>query len=134
MDKEYDIVVVGAGPAGSTVAREAAKKGCRVLLIEKRREIGVPKRCGEGLTMSAIKKGDIKVDNSWVCQETRGARVFAPNGKYVEVDYKRTEGYVIDRKKFDKWLALKAADAGARVEVGTRAVSLLKKGDIISGV
>ena len=46
---DYDTVVVGAGPGGSTTARFAAKNGARTLLLEKREEIGVPVRCGEGI-------------------------------------------------------------------------------------
>ncbi|MBI4417082.1 MAG: FAD-dependent oxidoreductase, partial [Euryarchaeota archaeon] len=44
-----DVLVVGAGPSGSTAARYAAKAGCRTVLIEKRAEIGTPVRCGEGI-------------------------------------------------------------------------------------
>ncbi|HJX05072.1 MAG TPA: FAD-dependent oxidoreductase, partial [Thermoplasmata archaeon] len=47
---EYDVVVVGAGPAGSMTAKWAAKSGARVLMIEKRQEIGSPVRCGEGIS------------------------------------------------------------------------------------
>ena len=39
---DYDTVVVGAGPGGSTTARFAARNGARTLLLEKREEIGVP--------------------------------------------------------------------------------------------
>ena len=44
-----DILVVGSGPAGSTVARYAAEKGVQVTFIERRHEVGVPVRCGEFL-------------------------------------------------------------------------------------
>ncbi|MCK4459402.1 MAG: NAD(P)/FAD-dependent oxidoreductase, partial [Methanosarcinales archaeon] len=45
---KYDVVVVGAGPAGSITAKTAAARGCNVLMIEKRQEIGDPVRCAEG--------------------------------------------------------------------------------------
>ena len=44
---KYDVLVIGAGPAGSIAARSLAKKGYDVLLCEKRPEVGVPVRCGE---------------------------------------------------------------------------------------
>ncbi len=47
MKTAYDVVVVGAGPAGSAAAIRAAEKWLNVLLIEKRQEIGVPVRCAE---------------------------------------------------------------------------------------
>ena len=49
MKSDYDIIVIGGGPAGSTFARIAAKEGREVLVIDKRKEIGNPVRCGEGL-------------------------------------------------------------------------------------
>jgi digeranylgeranylglycerophospholipid reductase len=45
----YDVVIIGAGPAGSTAARTAAEAGLGVLLVEKRQEIGSPVRCAEGV-------------------------------------------------------------------------------------
>ncbi len=45
MKSSYDVIVVGAGPAGSIAARTAARNGLDVLLIEKRQEIGDPVRC-----------------------------------------------------------------------------------------
>ena len=48
-----DVVVVGAGPAGSTAARTAAEAGLDVVLLEKRQEIGEPVRCAEGLSIRA---------------------------------------------------------------------------------
>jgi len=50
MRPHYDVVVVGAGPAGSTAARFAANQGAAVALLEKDREIGVPVRCAEGIS------------------------------------------------------------------------------------
>ncbi len=49
MTLEYDVVIVGAGPAGSITAKFAAENGASVLMIEKRQEIGSPVRCGEGI-------------------------------------------------------------------------------------
>jgi len=47
MKDEFDIIVVGAGPAGSMAARFAAEKGVSVLILEKDRDVGYPVRCGE---------------------------------------------------------------------------------------
>ena len=49
MKDAYDVIVVGAGPAGAMAARHAAEGGASVLLIEKRQEIGDPVRCAEGV-------------------------------------------------------------------------------------
>ena len=47
---DYDIVIVGAGPAGATAATYAAKSDFSVLLIDKKKDIGVPLQCGGFLT------------------------------------------------------------------------------------
>jgi digeranylgeranylglycerophospholipid reductase len=134
MTERYDIVVVGAGPAGSSAAMAAAKAGLKVLMVEKRAEIGSPKRCGEGLSKSALERMGLEMDNSWACRTILGASVYAPNGKKITVDYKGPEGWVIERKMFDKWLAKKAVQAGAKVLAKTDAVSLIKSGGRVSGV
>lgn len=135
MKNEYDAVVIGGGPAGSGAATAAAKAGLSVLMIEKRAEIGSPKRCGEGLSKSAAERMGIKEsDPAWVCQNIKGATVYAPNGKFARVDFPDSEGWVIERKIFDKNLARKAAEAGATVVSKTEAISLLKENDKIIGV
>jgi len=134
MMERYDVVVVGAGPAGSSVAMTIAKAGLKVLMVEKRAEIGSPKRCGEGLSRSALGRMGLEPDGIWVRRTVIGASAYAPNGKKITVNYQGPEGWVIERKVFDKWLAKKAADAGAKVLAKTEAISLIKKGGKVSGV
>ncbi len=45
--RETDVLVIGAGPAGCMAAREAARKGAQVLLVERKKKVGTPVRCGE---------------------------------------------------------------------------------------
>lgn len=135
MEKRYDLVIVGAGPGGAGAAVAAAKAGLKVLVLEKRQEIGSPKRCGEGLSISAIKRMGIEKEDSWIRREIIGATAYAPNGKHVRVDYKDgPEGYIVERKLFDKRLVEKASEAGAKVMAGTEVTGLLKDGDRITGV
>lgn len=128
LDKEYDVIVAGVGPAGSSVARFCAEKGLRVLALEKRQEIGSPKRCGEGLSRSAAERMGITVDNSWVSNVIKGVSVYAPNGKKITVDFDGPEGWVIERKQFDKYLAKLAAQAGARILTRTEVLGAIRKG------
>jgi digeranylgeranylglycerophospholipid reductase len=133
--ESYDLVIVGAGPGGSGAALEAAGSGLRVLMIEKRQEIGSPKRCGEGLSRNSARRMGIEPSPLWIRREIRGATAIAPNGKRVTVDYREgPEGWVIERKVFDKFLADMAARAGARVLARTEAVGLIREDGIISGI
>ena len=54
--ESYDVVVIGAGPAGSITARTIAQAGHSVLLVEKRQEIGAPVRCAEGASRAGLEK------------------------------------------------------------------------------
>ena len=134
----YDIVIVGAGPAGSGAAIAAAKAGLKVLMVEKRAEIGSPRRCGEGLSRSSFRRmGYTEARPEWVSQPIIGATVYSPNRKFVRMDHTETEhendGWVIERKQFDKWLAYEAVKAGAKVLAKTDA-SLLKEDGKVAGV
>jgi digeranylgeranylglycerophospholipid reductase len=137
MDKEYDVVVVGAGPSGSVTARYAAAGGCNVLMIEKRQEIGSPVRCGEGIARHFLDECDIKFDRRWVACEVQGAKVVSPSGIEFTIDerYAGTEvGIVLERDAFDKALAKDAARAGADIWVKTTAVGLVQENGRVAGV
>ena len=84
-----DVLVVGAGPAGSMTAKWAAKGGADVLLIEKRQEIGSPVRCGEGISKAKLPELGIKVDSKWIAREVRGAKIISPDGFTFVVDEKQ---------------------------------------------
>jgi digeranylgeranylglycerophospholipid reductase len=91
IEKKYDVIVVGAGPAGSAVAEICAQAGLKVLLLEKRQEIGAPKRCAEGISLSTEKMfGDLP--EKCVAQRINGCIVYAPNGKNVVIEYGKLGG------------------------------------------
>lgn len=134
---EYDVVVVGAGPAGSMTAKWAAKGGARVLMIEKRQEIGSPVRCGEGISRSWLDSVGITLDAKSVAREVKGAKIVAPNGSSFYLSEKMAGnevGIVLERVFFDKLLARDAVKAGADLMLKTSAVKLLKTGDKVTGV
>jgi len=128
----YDVIIIGAGPAGTCAARKLAEEGYSVAVYEKRNEIGAPKRCGEGLD-KGVEKLIGKIPPRCIAQKIKGARVYAPNGKYLEavVEY---GGYVLERKVFDKWLAAQAANAGAHIQSGTNIKKLIVENGYVKGV
>ncbi len=136
MKSEYDVIVVGAGPAGSVAARTAAENGLDVLLIEKRQEIGDPVRCAEGTGKLGLMQF-MEPDPRWICAEVTGARLFSPDGTCVELSEKlagKEVGYVLERKLFDRAVAKSAAKAGAEVQVKTQATSLITENGVIKGI
>ncbi len=131
-----DLVVVGAGPAGSMTAKVAAEAGLDVVMLEKRQEIGDPVRCAEGVSKAALRKL-VEPDPVWISAEVKGARIRVPDGTRIVISEDRAGaevGYVLERKVFDRALAQKAAEAGAKVMVKTRALGLLWEGGVPAGV
>lgn len=115
-----DILVVGSGPAGSTVAKYAAEKGVQVTFIERRPEVGVPVRCGEFLPVideirSMFPKandleGTFAVPESLKLRDTEAIRLIDPKGKITDLPLK---GYTVNRDEFDQRLAHEAEKSGA---------------------
>ncbi len=135
-DLRTDVLVVGAGPAGSMTAKWAARNGARVLLVEKRQEIGSPVRCGEGISKAWLEEVGIR-PGRWINVEVEGARIYAPNEKCLEINERSAGnevGYVIERDGFDKQLAIDAANAGAEVMLKTAATDVLRENGSIVGV
>jgi len=127
-DLKTDVLVIGGGPAGSMAAKWAAKSGAKVLLIEKRQEIGSPVRCGEGMSKDWLPEVGI-TPGRWINVEVEGARIFSPSEKVYEINEKHAGnevGYVVERDGFDKQLAIDAANAGVEMKLKTAAVGLLK--------
>lgn len=134
MKDSYDMVVVGAGPGGSNTARAAAEKGLEVLLLEKRSEVGAPKRCGEGFSVNGARALGLEASPEWAINEIWGANVISPGGKKVTARYDRQVGWVIERKMFDKHLAIEAARAGAEVRTRAEVTGLKIEDGYVRGV
>ncbi|HNX48317.1 MAG TPA: NAD(P)/FAD-dependent oxidoreductase [Methanomassiliicoccales archaeon] len=137
MKTDYDVIVVGGGPAGSMTAKHAAKKGARVLMIEKRQEIGASLRCAEGVNKKGLAKAGVPVDKRWVSADIAGAKLVSPGGKVFRIDESQAGaevGLVLERHLFDKAMAADAARAGAEIWLKTAAVDVIKEGDKVVGV
>lgn len=129
---EYDVIVIGAGPAGSLAAKYAALGGADVLIADKKKEIGTPIQCA-GFIPDASEIEDLipgmvlpdemkKFPQKCVLSKTTKQRLFAPDSKMKEFD---VLGYVLDRRLFDNDLAEQAVFAGADLLCGTRATEIV---------
>ena len=132
MKNEYDIIVVGGGPAGSMTASYAAAEGAKVLLLEKKRDIGNPVRCAEGVGEAGLKEF-FSPDPRWVLSETRSYRLIAPNMNRAVIKNKE-RGYVLNRKVFDYMLAEMAAHKGAEIMTGIYVTGIIADNGSVKGV
>ena len=117
-----DVLVVGSGPAGGTAARYAAAKGARVIIVERRPEVGVPVRCGEMVPSNEEIKnmfpnaGDITslfdIPKDLRLRDIKGIKLIDPKGKERLIDF---TGYTTDRDRFDKYLISEAEKEGAEL-------------------
>lgn len=128
---ETDLLVVGAGPAGSSAAKAAAERGLDVLVLEARPQIGVPVRCGELvpslqeiLDMFPRLRGAEELfgdAGGLVRREVDSIRLVDPKGKEYRFPF---TGYTTDRDRFDQHWAALAEEAGAGILKGCRFLGL----------
>ncbi len=118
MTSVYDVLVVGAGPAGCSAARAAAEEGARVLMIEKRSRIGAPVQCAGYIPR--LLKQKVNIPAEAIAQRVQEMITFMPDGEVIR---KKAPGFILYRGKFDRALARAASAAGAEIHTGAMAVS-----------
>ncbi len=112
----YDVAVVGAGPAGSTAARELALGGARVCLLDKAR-FPRPKACGGALSPRVLRHLPSGVEH-WLRARIQRAVFTFRSGRPFEVTSSVPMGFMVCREEFDAWLRDRAEEAGACVREG----------------
>lgn len=127
----YDLIVVGAGPAGSTAARFAAKAGLKVALIDKRSKIGFPKQCAEGINTHGMEIPGVKIRKDWISNTIYAGLIGLPGKGGIHIISKEPKGYILERKVFDAALADLAADAGADLIKSSPVVGLEKDNTVV---
>ncbi len=112
-----DVAVVGGGPAGSIVAREAARGGLKVVLLE--RAPNAPLRCAGVISLRA--REELGIPEELVLQRLVGVVVHGPQGTRAVLTADSPKALVLDRVGLDKYLRNEAREAGAAVWEGISA-------------
>lgn len=107
-DTTFDVIVVGGGPAGATVAHDLARRGRQVLLLDRAGRI---KPCGGAIPPRLIR--DFDIPDHLLKARVTCARMISPAGKIVDMPIRGGFVGMVDRAEFDEWLRERAASAGA---------------------
>jgi Dehydrogenases (flavoproteins) len=121
MAEKTDIAVIGASPAGLMAARYAALGGAKVKLFEKKEVIGEDTHPANSVFKGMLNITGEKADPSYVVHDIKGMKLISPAGRKIKV---KTQGYAIDKSKFDRFYEQKAISAGAEIVTGTDVVSV----------
>jgi geranylgeranyl reductase family protein len=134
----WDVLIVGAGPAGASAAAWLAGAGRRVLVVDRKR-FPREKTCGDGLTPRAVRQlHDLGLaDELAGYQRYDGLRAIA-HDVTLELEWPAHPefppyGYVVRRRDLDEMVAGRAVKAGAELRMATDATAPLVDGGLVSG-
>ena len=116
----YDAVIAGGSISGLLAAREIAKNGHSVLVLEEGFEVGNPEHCGGLVSKNALKELGIEPSQKTFDSEIECAKIFSPKGKEITINSRKQQIIVINRRELDKQAARQAKDNGAEISVKTR--------------
>jgi len=103
-------------------ARQLAAAGFRTAILEKKKAIGEPVQCAEGVSEFGLASNGLAPKDEWAIQRVSGAKCVAPNGSWFYIT--RLAGYAIDRPAFDRWVVDGAVDDGAELRTSTKATGI----------
>jgi len=134
LSSDNHIIVVGAGPAGSSTALAAVRAGASVTIVDRKTNVGIPVQCGEAIGKLGPSIAEIEIPPESIRAPIRGFRVYSPGLVSVDFAYNEPNGYVLDRRVFDKELFARATEAGADSLLGARVIDLTRTKSAVDGI
>ena len=119
----FDVAVIGQGPAGGMAALRLAEAGHSVVAFDRKKRVGDPIHCGEGLGKIALEHTNYPVGD-WAIREVKGNRIRMPNGKSVGL---MSPGYSIHRWGLDSKISDDAVAAGTERHEGIKISKVTKE-------
>jgi digeranylgeranylglycerophospholipid reductase len=110
--QSYDVIIVGAGPAGSYIAHELASLGHHVAVFEEKSAPGLNACCTGIISTECLQSFDLGTDS--ILTEVNSAKFFSPSGRCLRVQTENLQAYVVNRLLLDKAIASKAQSRGAQ--------------------
>jgi len=111
MSFDYDVAIIGGGPIGSTLAYKLAKKGYKIAILDKKKEIGIPLQCAGIVSKKLMDLNEIP--DNLILNGVKGAYLHSSNNT-LKVEKDCIEAFIIDRIAYDKFLVERAVDNGVK--------------------
>lgn len=122
MKFKSDVVIVGGGPSGLSLARELAKRELDVCVLERKSEIGESVVCTGIVGKNVF--GEFGLKNETILNEIQAVNLVSPGGSELLYSHDHAFAWVVDRRRFDKSLADQTKESGARIMLGTKVINL----------
>ena len=133
MKTNYDVIIVGGGPAGSIAGKMIAESSVSVCILEKDRDIGYPVRCGEAVSEGGLRQF-VEPRDSWIATKISEFRLISPNGTKIDAHLTSQQGFILNRRIFDYDLAQIASDKGTEIYTKAYVSDLIVENNKICGV
>jgi digeranylgeranylglycerophospholipid reductase len=137
LSSSYDVVVVGCGPAGAMAGKYAARNGARTLVIDKKREVGLPVYDSASVIYDLAEleaAAGFKFNRARVAEYKLAGNAFiSPSGKYGGMQ-EWDDGYGVRRPELEKELAVSAGRDGAEIWMDTKFLDLVRENGKVAGV
>ncbi|MHA1576264.1 MAG: NAD(P)/FAD-dependent oxidoreductase [Candidatus Thorarchaeota archaeon] len=126
---DYDVIVVGGGPAGATAARRIAQRNLSVVVFDKE-TFPRNKACAGGIRNYVAENLDFSIQEV-VEREVYGQRLYGPSGVLVDCRRSYVSGQMVMRTEFDNLLLQKAGEAGAEVRDSVKIVNVEQNQEMV---
>ncbi|MFX0078000.1 MAG: geranylgeranyl reductase family protein [Candidatus Hermodarchaeota archaeon] len=117
-----EVVVVGAGPAGGLAARQLARNGHTVLILEEHKKVGHPVHCAGLIGINGLHENGVIPKSQVIIRRVRRSIFHAPSGEQLVLDKGEPHAYVLHRDRLDQQIVKEAEVAGATLQLETRVI------------
>lgn len=128
----FDVIIVGGGLAGLLAAREIARAGKSIAILEEHFDIGLPEKCDGLVTKRALGELGIIPSASSLQAYIKKATFHSPSGFEIEIDAEHQGVIVLNRSILDKQLGVEVVKLGAEIRVGERVSVIRRKDDLFA--
>ncbi len=123
----YDVIIVGAGPAGSHAAYELALSGHNVAVLEQKDAAGLDVCCTGIISTECFDSFDIS--SQVILTRANSAKFFSPSGRCLKLQTEKVQAYVVDRALLDQEIASKAQSWGAHYFFSCQVMDIIPEND-----